>query len=69
MPRIDPTDQTLTVGRAKALFPGLARLLEPLDDDQPLTMARLMERAEPGRPVDRLTALTLILASLGRSRP
>jgi len=59
-------EKPLTVGQAKASHPGLARLLEPLNDETPLTLALLAERVAPGRPVDRLGAMTIIVNYLRR---
>ena len=59
-------EKPLTVGQAKASHPGLARLLEPMNAETPLTLAVLTERVAPGHSVDRLGAMTIIVNYLRR---
>jgi len=54
----------VSAGEVKKKDTALARLLAPLPDDAPLTMAELANRYAPGRPLDRLGACAIILAYL-----
>jgi len=64
-----PSSSTpLTAGQAAATSPALARLLEPLPPQTPLTMQALTQGLGGNRPLDRLSLCIIILDYL-RVRP
>lgn len=66
MTRSDPHPPDPTAGQIKTDNPELADLLAPLADADPVTVADLAGRVEPGHPLDRLGAMSIILAALRR---
>ncbi len=63
-----PSTPPLTVGQAAATSPLLARLLETLPPQTPLTMQALTQGLGPDRPLDRL-GLCLVMLDYLRVKP
>lgn len=53
--------QAPTVSQLSAADEPLARLLEGVPAQMPVTLANLRQLAEPGRPLNRLTACVIML--------
>lgn len=60
------TRSTSAAGQLKVRDPALARLLAPLDDQEPVSWEQLLPRIQPGRPLDRLGLCLVILDYLRR---